>query len=104
LLRYLLFKVSSTGLPSLIVQGERKQKSSFRLAAESPGRTAVTGWQPALPRGKFTCAGRAKSEPDWRYTRDACATRRKTPRSGNMQACSRPGCRYRFGSSEQDPN
>src|SRR5213595_3218398 len=38
LLRYLLFKVSSTGLPSLIVQGERKQKSSFRLAAGAPQR------------------------------------------------------------------
>ncbi|PYL10918.1 MAG: hypothetical protein DMF48_09585 [Verrucomicrobia bacterium] len=35
MLHYLLFNVSSTGLPSLIVQGERKEKSSFRLAAET---------------------------------------------------------------------
>src|SRR5205814_5862620 len=51
LLRYLLFKVSSTGLPSLIVQGERKQKSSFRLAAETSRLAACAPQREVRLRG-----------------------------------------------------
>src|SRR5947207_13887846 len=51
LLRYLLFKVSSTGLPSLSVQGERKQKSSFRLAAETSRLAACAPQREVRLRG-----------------------------------------------------
>jgi len=49
-------------------------------------------------------ARRQKSEPDWRNTRDACATRRKTHRASGEDLCNSAAdpAALQFGSSEQD--